>query len=121
MSPSCPHRGPWLAALDRQWVATKRPASGSPDWAAVDDQQCVARFLPICHPIAIWLLCCGIALLTCSARLRADLRRFHPRPTSNLGLHPALFGKSQVLPRFGEFLSTRTSSERCACLDSGEA
>lgn len=91
MSPSCPHRGPWLAALDRQWVATKGPASGSPDWAAVDDQQCVARFLPICHPIAIWLLYCGIALLTCSTSLRADLRPFIPgRPATWGSIRPCL-------------------------------
>lgn len=87
MSPSCPHRGPWLAALDRQWVATKRPASGSPDWAAVDDQQCVARFLPICQPHRYLVT----VVLPFRTALLADLRPFIPgRPATWGSIRPCL-------------------------------
>lgn len=53
--------------------------------------------------------------------LRCRSAPIYPRRTSTWGPIGALCGKSQVLPRFGEFLSTRPPSERCACLDSGEA
>lgn len=115
-----PQRGPWLAALDRQWVVAKRPARGSPDSAAVDDQQAVARppFCQSANPSLSLSGYYGIVLSTCSACRSAPI---YPRRTSTWGSIGALCGKSQVLPRFGEFLSTRPPSERCACLDSGEA